>query len=294
MAQSIGARFLLLVAALTLSVLGRGAARGDERAAAAPPDKSQFTLFDRTPRELMREMSTDRPDTTESPYTVDAGHFQVEMSIAQFTRDRAEGVKTETLEALPVNIKAGLLNNVDVQLLIDPYVNQRVKSAGRRSSRDDGFGDTTLRLKVNLLGNDGGPIAVGVMPFVKFPTAVGALGNGRAEGGLIVALAAALPGGFDVGTMAEFDVLRDAANRGYGTAVLHTLTLGHELYGPFQGYVEYAGTAPIDTGETYQAVLGAGMTLGLGPDVQLDAGVNVGLSDSADDIQAFVGVSFRV
>ena len=42
------------------------------------------------------------------------------------------------------------------------------------------------------------------------------------------------------------------------------------------------------------AVLGAGVTCGLGPDVQLDAGVNLGLSHSADDYNVFVGLSFRI
>ena len=35
----------------------------------------------------MREMSTDRPDKTESPYTVDAGHFQIEWDLFNFERD---------------------------------------------------------------------------------------------------------------------------------------------------------------------------------------------------------------
>lgn len=42
----------------------------------AAPDKSGYHLFNPTPTALMREMSTDRPDQTESAYTADAGHFQ--------------------------------------------------------------------------------------------------------------------------------------------------------------------------------------------------------------------------
>ena len=53
------------------------AAEGD----APAPDKSHYHLFNPTPRELMREFNTDRPDKTESPYTVDAGHFQFEMDV---------------------------------------------------------------------------------------------------------------------------------------------------------------------------------------------------------------------
>ena len=43
---------------------------------APPPDKSVYHLFNPVPREYLRGMNTDRPDQTESPYTVDAGHFR--------------------------------------------------------------------------------------------------------------------------------------------------------------------------------------------------------------------------
>jgi hypothetical protein len=57
-------------------------------AASEPVDKSGYHLFHPTPRDLMRPLSTDRPDQTESPYTVDAGHFQIEMDLANGTLDR--------------------------------------------------------------------------------------------------------------------------------------------------------------------------------------------------------------
>src|SRR5437764_10537377 len=60
-------------------------------------DKSRYTLFDPTPKAQMREFESDRPGTTESPITVDAGHFQAEFSFAEFTHDRTEGVTTDTL-----------------------------------------------------------------------------------------------------------------------------------------------------------------------------------------------------
>jgi len=37
-------------------------------AAETMADKSDYTLFNPTPKAQMRELSTDRPDTTESPY----------------------------------------------------------------------------------------------------------------------------------------------------------------------------------------------------------------------------------
>lgn len=256
-------------------------------------DKSRYTLFNPTPRAQMREFNTDRPDTTESPYTVDAGHFQAELSFAEFGRDRTDPTDVDDLSALPVNLKLGLLNNVDVQLLLNPYQNVREKTDGR-SHRTEGFGDTTVRLKLNLLGNDGGPIALGVMPYVTFPTGRGALGTDHVQGGLILAMAAELPAGFEIGAMIEADYLREDDNGGYGASLLHTVTLGHEIYGPLRGYVEYAGTAPIGLDQTYQATIGTGLTLELSDDIQLDAGVNLGISDAAEDVRVFVGLSFRI
>jgi len=60
-------------------MLGIVASAGDANES-LKPGKSRYTLFNPTPRELVREMNTDRPDKTESPYTPDAGHFQIEAA----------------------------------------------------------------------------------------------------------------------------------------------------------------------------------------------------------------------
>jgi hypothetical protein len=71
----------------------------------------------------MRDLSPDRPDVTESPYTVDAGHYQLEMDFANFTYDKTDGTTTKTWEVGDFNFKAGLLNNVDIQFVYDNYLN---------------------------------------------------------------------------------------------------------------------------------------------------------------------------
>jgi Putative MetA-pathway of phenol degradation len=261
---------------------------------AAPADKGPYTVFNPTPPRLMREMSTDRPDTTESPYTVDAGHFQAEISFLDWTHDEQGGSEIDQFDVLPMNLKLGLLNNVDVQLLLDPYVYARVKVRGRGSFHDSGFGDTLLRAKVNLWGDDGGDTAFGVMPYVKFPTAGDDLGNDHVEGGLILPLTIRLPGEFSLATMAEFDVLRDDQDAGYGWGLLHSASLSHKIVGELEGFIEYVGFAPSDLGIGYQASVGTGVTYMLSPNLQIDAAVNVGISDSADDLSVTVGVSFRI
>jgi hypothetical protein len=161
-------------------------------------DKSSYTLFGPTPSEFMREMNTDRPDKTESPYTVDAGHFQVEMDLVSYTRDRGTSgggdTRTEAFAVAPVNLKIGLLNNVDFQFVLESYNYVRVNDHPAGTVRTmSGFGDVTTRLKMNFWGNDGGPTAFGVIPFVKIPSNQDHLGNNAVEGGVVFPLAVHLP-----------------------------------------------------------------------------------------------------
>ena len=68
---------LLAVVALSAPLTSSARASADDSGTAPT-----YHLFAPVPRSAMRPLSTDRPDTTESPYTVDAGHFQMEMDVA--------------------------------------------------------------------------------------------------------------------------------------------------------------------------------------------------------------------
>ena len=58
-------------------------------ASAQDVDKSQYNLFNPTPRDLWRPLSADRPDITESPITVDAAAVQLETSFFVYAHDSA-------------------------------------------------------------------------------------------------------------------------------------------------------------------------------------------------------------
>ena len=59
-----------------------------------------------------RPLTTDRPDATESPFTVEPGRVQVEVSAAQWTRDRhtpeRDGLTSVTWNVAPFNVRIGL------------------------------------------------------------------------------------------------------------------------------------------------------------------------------------------
>ena len=117
----------------------------------------------------MRELTPDRPDKTESPYTVDAGHFQLEMDVVTFTLNRSNDARIESWNVTTVNFKIGLLNNVDLQFIFDNYLYVRTEDRqAHQMTTQSGVGDITTRLKINLWGNDGGQTAFGVLPSSSF------------------------------------------------------------------------------------------------------------------------------
>ncbi|HKP02438.1 MAG TPA: transporter [Chthoniobacterales bacterium] len=258
------------------------------------PDKNGFDLFHPTPESLMREMETDRPDKTESPITVDAGHFQLEMDFATYTTDRSSHEKVTGWGIAPVNLKVGVLNNVDLQLVVETYnIEKTTDRDTGRTMRAEGFGDIALRIKINFWGDDDGSTAFAAMPFLKVPTASHDLGNGAVEGGVILPLLFRLPLDNELAMQLEVDHARDMNGGGYHQEIVNAVTFSHDFTKRLAAYVELFSNVSNERHAGWIATFDCGLTYRLSPNVQLDTGVNVGLTDAADDLNPFVGLSVR-
>lgn len=255
-------------------------------------DKSAYTLFNPTPKDQMRELSTDRPDTTESPYSVDAGHFQVELEALSYGRAKRSGVTTNTLSS-SANVKAGITNRSDLQVVLE-YFRSVDASGGGADFDETGIGDMDIRYKFNFWGNDGGPTAAAVMPFITLPTHSEEFGSSRdVEGGIIFPFATELPDGWGLGVMLEMDVVRNAEDDGYTVVWVQSVTVARDIVGDLGGFLEVVNMASADDGAESEAYFNAGVTYGFGDDIQLDAGTNLGLTKASEDMRFFLGVSFR-
>jgi hypothetical protein len=229
-----------------------------------------------------RPLSTDRPDTTESPYSVDAGHFQFETELASFTRDGGSW-KEFSLGAL--NAKYGLNSSSDLQVVLPFY--SRIRGG------EEGFGDVQIRLKHNLWGNDEGSTALALMPYVKLPTANGDLGNGEFEAGLIVPLGFDGPAGWSFGVMAEVDLVSDENGSGYQPKLLFSATGSHELTQTTGIFLELVGILTPESGDEQEAYFNCGMTWALSKTWQFDGGIRVGLTGASNDLTPFLGISTK-
>ncbi len=247
-------------------------------------NKSDYSLSNPTPKALWRPLSADRPDFTESPITVDAGAVQLEMSIADYSKNG----DSNTLGIALANLKVGLLNNTDIQFVYDPYVKQ---DDGTTST--DGSGDMQIRLKINLWGNDGGDTAFGIMPFIKIPTASDGLGNDKTEGGVIFPWGTDLGDGYGLGLMFEVDFNFDEATNDYDTDFIGTGVLGVDLNDQWGLYFEGIAMFNSDSAVDNRTIFGVGTTCAINDNFVWDLGVNIGLSGDVDDTQVFTGITVR-
>lgn len=236
-----------------------------------------------------RELTTDRPDTTETPFTVEPGLVQVESSVVSWTRDRREGVRTTEWELAPFNVRVGLTRSVEAGLFVTPHVRRTERARGGSETTVRGIGDAVLRGKMNFQGNDGRAPGFGVIVDVKLPTAANGIGNDKTEAAITFPLTFELGAGWDGAAMSGVERAYTDAGR-YEAVWTNTLSVAREIAPELGVFFEVVSS----TGSGRHVMLfDCGVTRRLGPNLQLDAGINIGVSRTAPDLGAFAGFSRR-
>lgn len=260
------------IAAVLTALALAGAARADD----AQPQQA-------------KPICADRPTKGTSPCTVDPGHWQVEIDAADYSHGRAGGVTTESGVFASTNLKYGVSDRLDLELDITPLQFQQASGQGRAQ----GFGDTILRAKIGVLG---GANPVSLLPFLKVPTAGAGLGDGAVEGGMVVPVNLALPGGATLSLDPEIDALKNQAGSGLHPAYALAAGLSRPLNQTLTGAVELWGEA---NEEAAGPVRQASFDLGLSwipmkdKNLQLDGGINLGLNSRTPSEQVYIGLSRR-
>lgn len=255
-------------------------------------EKNKYNVFNPTPKEKMRELSTDRPDKTESPYTVDAGHFQYEGDLVLYNDDLSSSSRNNSLIFNNMNIKLGLTNNTDIQFVIPTYtLNTTVNN--KPSNQGEFGGDLVTRLKINLFGNDEGSIASAIMPYVKIPLNKN-ISNNSFEGGFTVPFSIELPLEIGLGFMAQYDYVKNESDNNYHSEFVTSFALGKDITDKLGAYVEIFSQSSNEKGAEWISTLDGGITYAINEDIQLDLGINWGLTEASDKFNPFLGLSFRI
>lgn len=268
---------LLLCAFTTLS-------SAQERIA---PLKKNDNLFHPTPKKLMRQFVTDRPDATESPYTLDAGHFQFETDLFKTERFKVAGTKTTTNSFNVANLKLGITHSLDVQFIVGTLITSKIND-GNFTNKKSGFGGLTMRAKQNIWGNDNGKTAAAILPFINIPTAF----SEKISGGIIFPVAVELPNEWGLGAQVESDVASDETGNKYHLVFLASATVSHSLFKRVDFFSEGVVTRDSEI-KIFEYFLNAGLVYAISKNVKIDGGIYYGLKSESSKTY-FIGISFRI
>jgi hypothetical protein len=261
---------------------------------AVPPDKSGCNLFNPVAENLMRELNSDRPDETESPYTVDAGHYQLEMDFANYTYNQTGETTMKAWDVGDFNLRIGLLNQTEWDLIFDNYLNVRTEDRTTGATMtQSGIGDFTTRLKINLWGDDGGKTAFALLPFVKFPTGTDNLGNDAVAGGMIFPFAVKLPDDFDMSLETAVSYMKNDDSGGYHEEFVNSVSVDHNIFGKLSGYLEFFSDISAESHAGWIGTVDTGLEFLVTENVQLDCGCNFGVTRAADNYNPFAGITVR-
>tara|TARA_B100000579_G_scaffold368858_1_gene329984 strand:- start:591 stop:1409 length:819 start_codon:yes stop_codon:yes gene_type:complete len=246
--------------------------------------KSEYNPINSSSYKYQRDISADRPDFTESPYTLNAGTMQLESSFFDFSQK--SDVNTWSIH--PFNFKIGLNNSIDAQLLFEPYIKQDFNK-----EENSGNGDLQIRIKKNIWGNDIGKSAFGFMPFIKLPVADDNIGNNKVEGGIIFPFSKNISDTVNLGLMFQTDLVYDDDEKNFDTEFIISSVLGIDIQRSLGFYSEIIFIKSNDIDYKLSNIIGFGATYSLSENLIFDIGLNHRLLGNKDDFNIFSGYTFR-
>jgi len=235
----------------------------------------------------------DRPGAATPACTVPAGMVQIESTFAGWAKDTSGGVRSHSLSVGDTAVKFGLTDRLHVEVQVAPYVRESAREGGVRETLS-GFGDMGLAAKYRLTADDA-PVQLALYPYLKIPTARRPLGNGKAEGGLIVPIEYGIPRTvLTLGLSPQIELVADEDARGHHAAMTQVAGLGASLTDRLSASAELWASWDWDpAGTVRQYGLAGSAALLLSNDVQVDAGFGIGLNRAAPDLELYSGIAFR-
>lgn len=245
-----------------------------------------------------RPFSPDRPSFTGSPYTLDPGRFQFEMTFGSFARDKSQDagsppVEVKTIGTGASTLRWGVTEDVELQLGFDGLLIEDTRTA-LEQHRSTTAGNVSVTAKVNFWGNDSGRSAFGMIPYISLPTSTPASGNRDVVGGVAFPLAVALPGDISLGMQAGIEMDPNEIGGGYGAIINGSVIAGISLTPKVSGYVEIFNVKDTRAGNAWENAAGLGIAYRVTENIQFDTGANVGLSRAAGDLELFIGFAIRL
>ena len=220
------------------------------------------------------ELVTDRPDFTESASVPGAGRVQVEGG---WTVEGEDDARAHSLGELLVRI--GLGDRFEARIEPVTWISADDGAGGEVSGLDDaGIGFKGMLFDAAPPGRPAAAILVGT----SLPTGDEEIGEEGWQPEARLALGWDLSELWSLGANAGWGRPQEGGER--FDQALASVALGRSLGSRLGAFLELYGLAPASAdGDADAAWLDGGLTLGLGPDAQLDVREGAGLTEAASD-----------
>lgn len=244
--------------------------------------------------EDLRDFCPDRPGLGTPPCTMDPGHFDIEAGLVDWTLDRTQDLRTDTIEAGQLLVRVGLTDSLEAQLGWTAFGHVRDRDRFTGSvDHASGVGDLTVALRQNLKNSDGSGFSLAVMPYATLPTGGRAIGAGEWSAGMLVPLSYELGKGVQLGFTGKVEAAADEDRDGRHLAYGGVGGLSVELSDTLDATFEIEADRDEDpSGHSTQWLAGISAGWMANDNLQLDAGANIGLHE-APDVELYLGVSRR-
>lgn len=245
-------------------------------------------IVERTLAENVPEMVTDRPDQADSPVTVLPRVLQVETGVLYTEEDEGEE-RSRTLAVPQTLIRTGLSDRIEFRLSFDGYISEDVEG-------EDGFGDSAIGFKINLLKESGIRPEVGLLASLTLPTGENAFSSEREDPSFQFLFSNTLTDrisiGYNMGMAWETVEDKSGGGRDTLSSFQYAVSVGLGITDRLGAFVESFGNVPMSANGNPAHSFDTGLTYQARNNLQLDASSGVGLSDDADDWFVGAGISF--
>ena len=245
-------------------------------------------------RAQVPELTTDRPDQTESAETVFPGGIQIEIGWTHAENDD-DGLDLAT-DAFPQTlIRYGLLERFELRFGFDGYVWQDLDDAADGSLDDEGAGDMEVGFKYKLWDEQGCAPQTALLVGTTLPTGEAGFSSERLDPSVRLACAHTLSETFSLGynLAGIWETNEDeTGDRDTTASVAYSAVLGIALTDRAGTFLEFFGSLPTDEGKPANSI-DTGLTYLVTENLQLDVLGGVGLSDDAEDWFIGAGVVYR-
>jgi len=233
-------------------------------------------------------ISTDRPSVSTSTVTVPPGALQIESGV-EYTRSRLSHGQNERQFLVDVLLRTGITSRLEARLDMNPLV--WLKDA----DTNIGFGDLTLSVKYRVFDSPERSWwpSLGVLPFVKPPTARSPIGSERVDFGCTALATFELPWQLSLDANVGLAGLGQSPGAAFLLQETVSASLTRQLTDRWAMYGELFYASPSERGSRDVVGFDTGVQFLVLPRVVLDMAAQVARGTPGPDFAIRAGLSVR-